>query len=173
MSFPEISSRGGLATTNSTSINNIRFGRCMGQDDVANLDSMVEAVVEAITQQREENKRKKKEEQEAFRKERERNKKQKYRKSIKNKRTFLFVKREGCVPMSQLDGNENINVETSTSTSTTTLPVPVVGERVKPVHKTPEEIKKHRALTECTMYAKKKATKQPKAKKPKNKKHKK
>ena len=58
MSFPEISSRGGLAATISTSINNILFGSCMSQDDVLNLDTMVAAAVEATSQEREENKRK-------------------------------------------------------------------------------------------------------------------
>ena len=61
MSFPTISSRGGLADTNSTStkINNILLSFYITKDDVANLDNMVEAVVEATSQEREENKIKK------------------------------------------------------------------------------------------------------------------
>ena len=60
MSFPEISSRGGLAATNSTSecVNKSLFGSFMSQDEVANLDSMVEVSVETATQERKENKRK-------------------------------------------------------------------------------------------------------------------
>ena len=52
MSFFEISSRGGLAATNSTSesVNkNILLSFNMTQDDVLNLDSRVAAVVEAST----------------------------------------------------------------------------------------------------------------------------
>ena len=60
MSFPTISSRGGLAATNSTStkINNILLSFDITKDDVANLDNMVEAVVEASSQEREEKKKK-------------------------------------------------------------------------------------------------------------------
>ena len=54
MSFPEISSRGGIATTNSISIQNILLSNHMSQDGVANLDSMVEAAIEASSQEREE-----------------------------------------------------------------------------------------------------------------------
>ena len=39
----------------------------MSQDDVANLDSMVEAAIEATSQEREEDKRKKEEARKAFR----------------------------------------------------------------------------------------------------------
>ena len=64
MSFFEISSRGGLAATNSTSesVNkNILLSFNMTQDDVANLDDRVAAAVEASTQELEENRRKKQE----------------------------------------------------------------------------------------------------------------
>ena len=71
MSFPAISSEGGLSATNSTSsnINNILFGSCMSQDDVLNLDNRVAADVEASTQELEENRRKKQEQEDASTKE--------------------------------------------------------------------------------------------------------
>ena len=68
MSFSEINSRGGIATTNSTRIQNILLSYHISQDDVANLVSMVEAAVEASSQEREDSKRNKHEKLEAFRK---------------------------------------------------------------------------------------------------------
>ena len=71
------------------------------------------------------------------------------------------------IPTSQLDRNENINFDKSTCTSATTHTAPIIAERVLPVHNSPEENKKKKAIRECMRYAaKKKATKQPKAKKP-------
>ena len=143
MSVPEIGIRGGIAATNSTSIQNISLSNFMSQDDVARLDSMIETAIEATSQETEENKTKKQEQLEASRKKTLRKGQQKYRNSIKNKRTFTFVKEKGCVPASQLDRNENINFDTST----TTQYVPVIEERILPVRKNLKE-KKQRALTE-------------------------
>ena len=63
MFFFEISSRGGLAATNSTSesVKNILLSFNMTQDDVLNLDNRVAAAVEATIQEREDNRRKKQE----------------------------------------------------------------------------------------------------------------
>ena len=62
ISFPEISSRGGIATTNSTSIQNILLSNCMSQDDPANMDSILEASIEDTSQERRYNKRKREDE---------------------------------------------------------------------------------------------------------------
>ena len=97
MYFPEISSRGGVVTTNFTSIQNILLSNCMSQDDVTNLDSMVEEAVETTYQEREKNKRKKQEKLKSSKKASNTERQQKYRNSIKNKRTVAFVKGKGCV----------------------------------------------------------------------------
>ena len=72
-----------------------------------------------------------------------------------------------CVPVSQLDGNENIDFDTSTHTSTTAQPVPVIEQRFLHVRKTSEERgEKHRVLAARMRRAvTKKATKHRKAKK--------
>ena len=69
MPFPNISSRGGLVANNSTIIQNnlLRFN--MSQDDVADLNNMLEAALEATSKGWEENRRKKNEHLEASRKE--------------------------------------------------------------------------------------------------------
>ena len=71
MSFPAISSRGGLAANNSTrlTINNILFGSCMSQDEVLNLDNKVATTVEATMLELKENRQNKEEQAEGFSKE--------------------------------------------------------------------------------------------------------
>ena len=62
MSFDEISSRGGLAATNSTSTNfknKLLLSFNMTQDDVLNLDTRVAAAEMARSQELEESRRKK------------------------------------------------------------------------------------------------------------------
>ena len=75
------------------------------------------------------------------------------------------MKGKGCNPTSQL---EKINYDFSTSTiiSPTTQPIPIIEENVFPVHKSQEEKKKQKYFTERMRYqSKKKATRQPTAKK--------
>ena len=137
MSFPEISSRYGITATDSTSIKNILLSFSISQDNIANLDSMVEAAVETTSQKMEENKKKKEQQIEASKKDSTHKNKIKYMKSIKNKRNFTFVRGKDCVPVSQLYKNDdnNFSISASTSTSTAIQPVPVIEEHVLPVRK--------------------------------------
>ena len=87
MSFFEISSRGGLAATNSTSesVNkNILLSLNMSQDDVLKLDNSVAESVEARTQELEEDRRKKQEQAAALAREIKRKRTERWRKSVEN-----------------------------------------------------------------------------------------
>ena len=57
MSFSEISSRGGITTTNFTCIQNILLSNYMSQYDLANIDSMLQAAVDTTSKEREEKER--------------------------------------------------------------------------------------------------------------------
>ena len=189
MSFDEISSRGGLAATNSTSKitefgNRLLSSFNMTQDDVLNLDTRVAEAEMAKSQELEESREKK---AEASRmKTAETNRKRDARwNNEKSKKKFTYVQsKKGWVSASQVDVNETIYIGTSTGTSTTAHTVPVIEKSVKPVRKTPtrvslkdkspEEIKARKALQKRTLRAaNKKQPEKPKVKKPYAKKRKK